>query len=268
MLTPRPVHPAGEDRLLADRLPRGRRGPRRRCIRGDSRRAASPSTSCTATTRAASASSPGSASAREGDAVAAQRRPPLAGRPPEPALNVLLLVVGDTSPETIRQSLAGGPWRVHVVAPTVVGPLDWLSNAEEGARLRAEVRGLEAERALEGLVPVTSAAGDVDPVQAVADALAEFPATEILVAGASADLDLERALARFRLPVRRLGPPPRCAGTRQPPHPEARRRARPGRAVRAHPRDERRAHGRRDRALALRAVRALARRRVLIRRRG
>jgi hypothetical protein len=120
----------------------------------------------------------------------------------------LLLVVGDASPETIRQSLAGGPWRVHVVSTTVVGALDWLSNAEEDARLRAEVRGLEAERALEGLVEVTSAAGDVDPVQAAADALAEFRATEILVAGASADLDLERALAVFRLPVRRLGPPP------------------------------------------------------------
>jgi hypothetical protein len=120
----------------------------------------------------------------------------------------LLLVVGDASPETLRQSLAGRPWRVHVVAPTVVGPLDWLSNAEDEARLRAEVRGLEAERALEGLVPVTSAAGDVDPVQAVADALSEFPATEILVAGASADLDLERALGVFRLPVRRIGPPP------------------------------------------------------------
>ena len=55
---------------------------------------------------------------------------------------------------------------------------------------------------------MTSAAGDVDPVQAAADALVEFPATEIVVAGASADLDLERALARFRLPVRRIGPPP------------------------------------------------------------
>ena len=138
----------------------------------------------------------------------AERRAALAGRPAEPAVNVLLLVVGDASPETIRQALAGGPRRVLVVAPTVVGPLDWLSNAEEGARLRAEVRGLEAERALEGLVPVTSAAGDVDPVQAVADALSEFPATEILVAGASADLELERALVAFRLPVRRLGPPP------------------------------------------------------------
>jgi hypothetical protein len=123
-------------------------------------------------------------------------------------LSSLLLVVGDASPETIRQSLAGGPSRVHVVAPTVVGALDWLSNAEEDARLRAELRGLEAERALEGLVAVTSAAGDVDPVQAAADALAEFQATEILVAGAAADLDLERALAVFRLPVRRLGPPP------------------------------------------------------------
>jgi hypothetical protein len=136
------------------------------------------------------------------------RRPALADRPSEPALSSLLLVVGEASPETIRQSLLGGPRRVHVVAPTVVGALDWLSNAEEDARLRAEVRGLEAERALEGLVEVTSAAGDVDPVQAAADALAEFRATEILVAGAAADLELESALAVFRLPVRRLGPPP------------------------------------------------------------
>ena len=52
-------------------------------------------------------------------------------------MSSLLLVVGDASPETIRQSLASDPWRVHVVAPTVVGALDWLSNAEEDARLRA-----------------------------------------------------------------------------------------------------------------------------------
>jgi hypothetical protein len=123
-------------------------------------------------------------------------------------MNRLLLVVGDASPETIRLALTGGPAHVYVVAPTVVGPLAWLANAEADSTLRAEMRALEAERALDGLVDVASTAGGVDPVEAVADALGVFPANDIVVVGSAADDDLERALAGFRLPVSRLGPPP------------------------------------------------------------
>jgi hypothetical protein len=123
-------------------------------------------------------------------------------------VNLLLLVVGDASPETIRRVLERGPWQVHVVAPTVVGALDWLATADDDAHMRAELRAHDAEQALDGLVPVTSAAGDVDPVTATADALGVFPATEIVVTGAAADSELERALAVFGLPVRRIGPPP------------------------------------------------------------
>jgi hypothetical protein len=120
----------------------------------------------------------------------------------------LLVVVGDATPETVRLALAGRPGQVHIVVPTVVGPLDWLANADERSYERAKLRALAAEEALAGLVEVTSKAGDVDPVQAVADALAEFPATEIALAGSAADVGLDRALAGFGLPVRRVGPPP------------------------------------------------------------
>jgi hypothetical protein len=123
-------------------------------------------------------------------------------------VNRLLLVVGDAAPETIRLALTGNPAHVYVVAPTVVGPLAWLMNAEQDAALRAEMRALEAERALEGLVDVASTGGAIDPVEAVSKALKEFPANDIAVVGAAADDGLERALAVFRLPVSRLGPPP------------------------------------------------------------
>jgi len=123
-------------------------------------------------------------------------------------LRRLLLVVGEASPQTVRLALAGAPARIHVVVPAVVRPLDWLANADDRANERARLRASEAEEALSGLVEVTSGAGDLDPVQAVADALAEFPATDMVIAGASADDGLDLALARFGLPVYRVGPRP------------------------------------------------------------
>ena len=123
-------------------------------------------------------------------------------------LRRLLLVVGEASPQTVRLALAGAPAQVHVVVPAVVRPLDWLANADERANERARLLASEAEDALSGLVEVTSEAGDLDPVQAVADALAEFPATDMVIAGTAADEGLDRALARFGLPVYRVGPAP------------------------------------------------------------
>lgn len=122
-------------------------------------------------------------------------------------MNRLLLVVGDLSPETVRLALHGHPRRVHVVATTVVGPLAWLSNAEDDARLGAEMRALDAERALSGLVEVTSDAGPVDPVEAASAALTSFPADDIFVGGSAADDALGRALSSLGLPVMYVGPP-------------------------------------------------------------
>lgn len=128
--------------------------------------------------------------------------------------NVLLLLVGDDVPLRLRDELAArldGPARIHVVAPAQVRPLDWLATADDAAQRQAEVRVLEAEWTLAEEGEVEGEAGDVDAVQAVEDALREFPAERIVVAGAAADAELEARLRRFDLPVERLGvaPPPR-----------------------------------------------------------
>lgn len=137
--------------------------------------------------------------------------------------NVLLLLLGDVRPEYLRERLdAIAPSRehVHVVAPMLVGPLDWLATAEDDAHRRAEIRALEAEWTLADRSEVEGEAGEADPVQAVEDALRRFRADAIVIAGQDADPDLEEALARFGLPIRRL-------------QPAARRRSGPYRAVRS-----------------------------------
>lgn len=123
---------------------------------------------------------------------------------------MLLLLVGDDVPLRLRDELAArldGPARIHVVAPAQVRPLDWLATADDAAQREAQVRVLEAEWTLADEGEVEGEAGDVDAVQAVDDALREFPADEIVVAGAAAALGLDARLARFGLPVERLGLP-------------------------------------------------------------
>ncbi len=125
-------------------------------------------------------------------------------------MNLLLLLVGDAPPSRLRaavESLPELPRRVHVVAPALTRPLDWLATAEDDARREAEVRALEIEWTLGDGVDVGGEAGEADPVQAVEDALRDFPAHEILVAGDAVDPDLEPALARFGLPVTRVSRP-------------------------------------------------------------
>jgi|SRR5581483_396226 len=122
--------------------------------------------------------------------------------------NVLLLLVGDDVPLRLRDELTGrldGPARIRVVAPAQVRPLDWLATAEDDAKREAQVRVLEAEWTLADEGEVDGEAGDVDAVQAVEDALRAFPADAIVVAGGAADDELEARLARFGVPVERLG---------------------------------------------------------------
>jgi hypothetical protein len=122
--------------------------------------------------------------------------------------NVLLLLVGDADPVRLREALAArldGPVRIHVVAPAQVRPLDWFATADDDAQREAEVRALEAEWTLAEQGDVEGGAGDLDPVQAVEDALRSFDADAIVVAGDRAAPELETTLARFGRPVERLG---------------------------------------------------------------
>ena len=55
-------------------------------------------------------------------------------------MNLLVLLIGDSSPDRLHDELSSrpeAPERIHVVAPAVVGPLDWLASADDNARLRA-----------------------------------------------------------------------------------------------------------------------------------
>jgi hypothetical protein len=120
--------------------------------------------------------------------------------------NVLIVVLDPVPDDEIRAAIAtreaAADVRVHVVAPAPsIGPLQWLTGAEDEARAEAEQL---AERTADAVdTEVETEAGDHDPLLAVQDALALFPADEIVVAG-TADEKAEAALRRFGLPISRL----------------------------------------------------------------
>jgi len=104
--------------------------------------------------------------------------------------------VGDDDPEI----------SVYVVAPSRVGPLEWLATDERRAQGEAAARVLEAEWLLADAADTGGEAGESDPVLAVADALERFPAQEIVLAGdGSIDGVLLEALRSFDLPIRTSG---------------------------------------------------------------
>jgi hypothetical protein len=124
--------------------------------------------------------------------------------------NLLVLLLADGSESQLRHALAErvDEPNIHVVAPAQVGPLEWLATDEDDARAAADVRALEAEWILADQGRVDAERGDVDPVQAVEDALRGFAADEILiVGGANENGVLEGSLRQFGLPVTRLGGP-------------------------------------------------------------
>jgi len=100
---------------------------------------------------------------------------------------------------------------LRVVAPASgLSRIDWLTNAEDDARADAQERADRLADALPG-DDIEAEVGDTDPLQAIDDALAGFPAEEIVVitrpdedatwleSGAA-----EAAQARFDLPVTHL----------------------------------------------------------------
>ncbi len=81
-----------------------------------------------------------------------------------------------------------------------------MAHVRRGRRAReAGERGAEAAWAILDQGRIAVERGDVDPVQAVEDALRTFDPDEILVVGGSFDGALELALGEFGIPVRRIG---------------------------------------------------------------
>ena len=121
-------------------------------------------------------------------------------------------VEGGRLREHVREHIGSGDARVRVVAPaSKVSPLKWLYSDEDEARAEAEEMAVEATEAVSEVAPAEPEVGDTDPVLAIQDALATFPADEILIVrspGSEATW-LEKdaaseALERFGLPVSQL----------------------------------------------------------------
>jgi hypothetical protein len=128
--------------------------------------------------------------------------------------NVLVVVLDPVPDERIRSAVQAreevADVTVHVVAPAAgVGVLQWLTGAEDEARAEADERASRTADAVD--VEVETEVGDRDPLVAVQDALAAFPADEIVLAG-EASAEIEAKLRRFDLPVSRLNGAPAQPG--------------------------------------------------------
>jgi hypothetical protein len=100
-----------------------------------------------------------------------------------------VLVLADTTcdrpelSETIARSLEGRKFSVHVIAPVMLEPAEFLTGDEDTAREIAQRRLDETLADLRSAgITATGAVGTDDPVQAVGDALVSFPVSELLIA--------------------------------------------------------------------------------------
>ena len=114
--------------------------------------------------------------------------------------------------ERVREHAGTEDADVRVVAPAAdVSRLEWLATDEDDAREEAADLAERSARAVAPEADVEAEVGDVDPVQAIEDALREFPADELIVvthaeseAGWLEKDEGAEALERFDLPVTRL----------------------------------------------------------------
>jgi hypothetical protein len=121
--------------------------------------------------------------------------------------NVLLVALDPVPEDQVRTAIAerneDEDVNVHVVAPVAnVGKFQWLTGADDEARAEAAELADRTAEAVEA--EVETEVGERDPLLAVEDALALFPADEILVAG-TADERTEAGLRRLGLPISRVG---------------------------------------------------------------
>jgi hypothetical protein len=132
------------------------------------------------------------------------------------ARRLLVVTTVPVEPEVLRDRVrehAGDGAEVRIVAPASdLSPLQWLATDEDEARHEAADIAAEAERAVEPAARrVETEVGDADPVQAIEDALRQFPADEVLVVTRPGDeagwLEQDAAAEaseRFGVPVTHL----------------------------------------------------------------
>ena len=143
---------------------------------------------------------------------------------PRRLLVVITTEVDDAVLRELVRNRAGEDAELLVVAPAAgVSRLEWLTNAEDGARDEAALLAAKTAEATP-TDDVRARVGDSDPVTAIEDALRTFPADEIIVITPSDDEAgwLEagsgaKAEARFSVPVVRFavsadGPLARVSG--------------------------------------------------------
>ena len=131
--------------------------------------------------------------------------------------NVLLVttVVGEPGRLSgeLRRVIGDEEANVLVVAPaTNVSPLQWLANDEDAARGEARRAAEQAAKAVDSpSVAIDPTSHDTDAAQAVADALRNFDADEIVVVTRAdeksnwlEDEALAAALEQSGVPVRRV----------------------------------------------------------------
>jgi hypothetical protein len=112
--------------------------------------------------------------------------------------------------EEVRRHAGGESAEVHIVAPIQdTSLLQRLTGDVDKARAEAEEIAHEAEEAVEGIADVEIEVGDANALLAIGDALATFPADELIVVGDTDSEWLERedtqeGLKRLGLPVTRL----------------------------------------------------------------
>ena len=127
---------------------------------------------------------------------------------------LLVVITSEVADDVLRdfvRSRGGDDAEMLVVAPaSEISRLDWLTNAEDGARTEAASLAVKTAEATP-TEDVEARVGDSSPVKAIEDALREFPADEVLVV-TRPDNDAswleegsgETAQTRFRLPVIRV----------------------------------------------------------------
>jgi hypothetical protein len=131
--------------------------------------------------------------------------------------HAILVIANRTCPcpalaDHVARRASDAPLDVLVVAPALNSRLrHWLSDLDDAvSRARGRVQLAVAELRERG-ISARGEVGDSDPMLAIADALANFPACEIVIAthpaGRSNWLErglIEKARARFTVPVTHL----------------------------------------------------------------